>query len=489
MTEPGKTSVAKQKAKTVSKRGKSKERGNSTGTVFKLPNGRYRWQVTLGFDQNHKQLRASGIEADKTKATKAAAKALSDHERGSLTTGGNVTLEDYATRWLEYQKNIAQTTRMGYQREINLVLEHLGRMKLREIRTFHIRDTLVRLADRISESGLGTGRVMSSRSLAHIRTLLRSIFRNAVSDGLISINPTETIKRIKVARTEHPGIALDFDQVAHFRKLGEVLYAAGACRLWFALFTAVSVGLRRGEVMGLRWRDIDFQNNLICVRQNLTSPGGEMVMRPTKTVAGWRDVLMPPSLKAALQRQQLEQHEELIAHRLQPDDDTPVFATLTGKYTHPDNLNNALNNILLWSHPDTKLKQKRKKKQLEMPKDEISTIPVQTTCQTVKVSKLTSLERRMKAIPRQYRVGLEAIIRGEKPLPTISPHDLRHTAGTLMLRRKVPIEVVSKTLGHADISITYRIYRHVLDSERREHVVDLFETFVPAHPAKNLPVN
>ena len=71
MTKLSTASISRQKSKNVSKRGKSKERGNSTGTVFKLPNGRYRWQVTLGFDQHHKQIRASGVEADKTKASKA----------------------------------------------------------------------------------------------------------------------------------------------------------------------------------------------------------------------------------------------------------------------------------------------------------------------------------------------------------------------------------------------------------------------------------
>lgn len=58
-----------------------------------------------------------------------------------------------------------------------------------------------------------------------------------------------------------------------------------------------------------------------------------------------------------------------------------------------------------------------------------------------------------------------------------------------MLRRKVPIEVVSKTLGHADISLTYRVYRHVLESERREHVVDLFEMALPTRAEQSLPAN
>lgn len=68
-----------------------------------------------------------------------------------------------------------------------------------------------------------------------------------------------------------------------------------------------------------------------------------------------------------------------------------------------------------------------------------------------------------------------------KKLPDISPHDLRHTYATLALRRGVPVEVVSKILGHARVSITLDVYRHVLDNERRATVVDLFDA-VPAAP-------
>ena len=49
-----------------------------------------------------------------------------------------------------------------------------------------------------------------------------------------------------------------------------------------------------------------------------------------------------------------------------------------------------------------------------------------------------------------------------------------------MLRRKVPVEVISKTLGHANIALTYRVYGHVLESEKRERVFDLFEEPVPS---------
>jgi integrase len=91
----------------------------------------------------------------------------------------------------------------------------------------------------------------------------------------------------------------------------------------------------------------------------------------------------------------------------------------------------------------------------------------------------TELDKR--GIARGHRVfkadtryGVETLIRDGTPLPHTTPHDLRHTAGTLMLRKGVPVEVVFKMLGHADIAITYRVYRHVLESEKRQFVIDLF---------------
>ena len=77
---------------------------------------------------------------------------------------------------------------------------------------------------------------------------------------------------------------------------------------------------------------------------------------------------------------------------------------------------------------------------------------------------------------------------GEK-LPEISPHDLRHTYATLALRSKVPVAVVSKTLGHSRISITLDIYRHVLPSEMRENVFDMFAVPVPGREVPEIVVN
>ena len=79
-------------------------------------------------------------------------------------------------------------------------------------------------------------------------------------------------------------------------------------------------------------------------------------------------------------------------------------------------------------------------------------------------------------VPREKWAGLMAAVLAGEKLPGISPHDLRHTFATLALRRGVPVEVVSKVLGHGRAAITLTVYRHVIDNERRATVVNLFPT-------------
>lgn len=133
-----------------------------------------------------------------------------------------------------------------------------------------------------------------------------------------------------------------------------------------------------------------------------------------------------------------------------------VFATTLGDWTYPDNLVRAVRPLVHWSNPAL------------------------LNCQEGKGSV-------WQGIAREKRAALMAVLQTGEKLPSISPHDLRHTFATLALRRGVPVEVVSKVLGHARVSITLDVYRHVMDNERRELVVDLFDT-PPTAPAFALPM-
>jgi integrase len=113
-----------------------------------------------------------------------------------------------------------------------------------------------------------------------------------------------------------------------------------------------------------------------------------------------------------------------------------VFATEVGSWTRPEILNRALAALVRWSDP-------------------------------------AQWEKRWRAAnwaAHDHLESLGAIVRSGERLPNVTLHDLRHTYATLALRRGTPLEIVSRTLRHARISITMDIYRHVLERKRRRWI-------------------
>lgn len=450
------------------KRGKAKERGNGDGALWELSDGRWRWQLTVSVI-NGKQRRVSGTEENKTLAKRALKKAQADRDRGLLATPDRVTVAEFAATWLKRQEGLSTRSVSNYTNELSYALETIGAMKVRDVRAPHLKALMGMLSERVmgrrDDDGNPVkpdGPTMAPRTLTKVLTRLRALFREAVSDQIIYVNPCDGVKKPKMQTADAVGVVLDFDQAARFHELGSALHAAGACRLWPALFTAVSVGLRRSEVMGLRWEDVDLERGILRVRHtSVSQDSGFDLSERTKTGNSRRDVQIPPSLKAMLEahraHQNLERQEAGSAWR----NSGAVFATELGWWVSPDNLNRALENLIGWSDWE------RLRKVYEPD-------PSKSRPRTARKGAVTNLERRMRSVPRDNRARLEAIIKDGIVLPDISPHDLRHTYATIALRKGVPVAVVSRTLGHSRISITLDVYRHVLESELKEHVIDLF---------------
>jgi integrase len=450
------------------KRGKAKARGNGQGSIAQLPSGSWHWEIRLNGQ------RYGGTTANKTAAANELSRVKTDFARGVLASADKTTFEDYAKKWLERHKHISANTRRMYLHDLGYTFKIIGEMKVKDIRPTHLKAMLETLSNQIMKAGKGKGKTMSTRTLGMVRARVRSIFGEAVQDQIIYVNPADAVRRIKSGKhtEDFEGTALDFDQAARFHELGEALYLSGSCVLWCALFLAAALGLRRGEVMGLRWKDIDFENNVLSVRQNLTANPEPTITTP-KTKNSIRDIPMPSSVRAMLKAHQEKQEQNRAKAGNAWENTGAVFATELGAYTHPDNLSRALNGVLDWSTSEP-LERKTRENKVTGEKPTI---------------KLVTLEQRMKAIPREHRAKLEAIIYAGKPLPKISPHDLRHTAATLMLRRGMPVEVVSKILGHARVSITMDTYRHVLESEKKAVMVDLFEQPFPVRNVAIIPLN
>jgi integrase len=451
--------------------GKSKKRGNGRGTVRQLPSGKWRWEIQLG------DLRHSGVELSKALAETQISRIVTDHRRGVLAVPDKSTVRAYALAWLERQQDIRDSTRADYSYNLRYAFEVIGDMKITDVRPSHVKDCLNKLATRVMQSGSGKGKTMSRRTLMMVRSKLRSVFDEAVSDQIIYANPVTSVKPPKINHDEDvKGIAMTNEQTARFREIGQALYEMGFLKLWPALCVALNVGCRRGEVMALRWSDVDFETNTLKVRQNLTEVLGQPKLGKPKTKRSIRDIPIPGGLQIVLAAHKKDQMAEFAACGNRWSATGPVFATLFGLYTAPSNLVRACKNLLEWSHAGSVQRRRYSGKLDSNGKKIVNVVEI-------------SLEARLKGIPHPHRAQLTAIANGGDPLPDLRVHDLRHTFATLALRSGAKVEKVSKILGHSSTSITQDIYQHTSYEDLKEDVFDMFATPVPPREVPAITLN
>jgi integrase len=210
-------------------------------------------------------------------------------------------------------------------------------------------------------------------------------------DGLIPRNVTDAVK---APRPEHKEIKPLLSEQAR-----ALLEAAQRDRLEALYVLAVTTGMRQGELLGLRWEDVDFEAETLQVRRTLfTRAGRGFSFSPPKTSKGRRSIKLPEVAKRSLKKHRKAQLEEKMKLAGLWEDNGLVFATRFGT-------------------------------------------PV----------------RRQELITRSFKPLLK-----KAGLPNIRFHDLRHTCATLLLGKGVHAKFVQELLGHATISITLDTYSHIL---------------------------
>jgi integrase len=237
---------------------------------------------------------------------------------------------------------------------------------------------------------LNTG--LAPRTVQYIHTTFHKALKDAVADGLVQRNVTEGIKAPRPRKQEVN--ALSADQTRAF------LHAARGDRFEALFVVAVHCGLREGELLGLRWADVDLYAGTLAVRRTLSETKTGYIFEAPKNSKG-RNVGLTSSAKDALRCHRAAQNQErLQAGSLWHDQDL-VFPSYKGTAMNAKNLTSRYFKPLL------------------------------------------------------AKIGLPHSVR---------LHDLRHTCATLLLSRGVHPKFVQELLGHATISITLDTYSHVLPS-------------------------
>ena len=374
------------------------KRGNGEGSIYPYKNkaGKvigYRGSYWIHTAEGPKRRYISGKKRENVRDK--LAKALSQRADGLVFDAGTMTIGEYLDRWLaDVRDTVRKSTHEGYEYAIEPHIKPaLGRIKLKDLNPAQIR-WLYR--DRL-DSGLAPAMVHKQHVVLH------KALKAAVADGLIPRNAAAGLKLPRITREEIAPLTEE-----ESRRLLETVRGA---RLEALYVLALSTGMRLGELLALKWEDVDLEGGRLRVRRTLTHAGKAFVLGEPKTKNSRRTIRLTKGANAALKAHLSRQLEEMerMGSLYQPGG--LIFATEGGTIVNPSNLRN----------------------------------------------------RSFK--PLLKRAGL----------PPIRFHDLRHTCATLLLSKSVNPKVVSEMLGHASISITLDIYSHLLPDMQEKAVEALEE--------------
>ena len=403
------------------------KRANGEGTLSRRKDkaGKtvgWRAAVTVGINEDGTQDRRWVSGKTQAEVQEKLRAFQADMHTGMVADTDGLTVAEFMSKWADHKKRdgVKSNTVQSYRDTVRLyITPHLGRLKLEKLRPLDVEQLLLKL-DKAGKSAAVS---------AYTLSVLKMGLRQAVRWQMLPRNVAEAVRPPKV---ERPDMQIwTPEQVATF------LDATQAHRLHTAFFLALLTGMRRGEILGLKWEDVDFERSRLNVKNNLVDVQGEAIEgkmhrgKPTitsrtptlgtpKTKASRRTIVLSAGTVFKLREHQGQQNLERRAAAEAWQEQGYVFASELGGPTNPDLL--------------SKLHKK--------------------------LSKLAGV-------------------------PCIRFHDLRDTAASLMIRRGISPKVVSDRLGHTDPAFTLRVYTHLYDEQREEAAFDLADLFPVAGSGLN----
>lgn len=223
-------------------------------------------------------------------------------------------------QWIAlYLPNIEETTRIGYQSKIKCYIKPaLGKILLESLRANHVQ----KMVNDMLADGL------SPKNIRDTFNNVNAAMKQAVKLRMIPYNPCEGVVLPKLKRYKA--------QVYDVREITDLLTIAKGTSMYIPILLCVTVGLRRGELLALRWEHIDFEKELICIRENMVRGEKGYVIKAPKTEAGIRDVHVGKEVIQELRHARAEYCRDLIAYGVGFHDDGFIVRQENGKPLTPD---------------------------------------------------------------------------------------------------------------------------------------------------------
>ncbi len=251
---------------------------------------------------------------------------------------GRVTVDEYFRGWLDgwAPTHVRPTTFESYKMIIEKhVLPVLGRLRLDKLQPEHLEKLY---ADKLKQGGLRrAGSGLSPRTVQYMHARIKQVLDRAVGRGLISRNVAELVD--PPLQEEKEMKTLTATEVQTF-------LAAMRTDHYYALWRlALGTGMRRGELLGLRWSDVDFERKSLTIRQQIVPVEGRPTIQEPKTAKSKRTIPLSDDMIGALREHRLKQTEERLLAEQYGNLDL-VFAGRTGQPISPRGMERRLHHRL-----------------------------------------------------------------------------------------------------------------------------------------------
>jgi integrase len=357
-----------------------------SGHIIRRGKNSWRLKFDIGADPltGQRRIRYHTFRGSRREAEIKLALLVAENARGEYVDTSKITIAEFIERWLRdwAQSHVSAKTFERYAELLrNHIAVHVGSVRLQKLRPIHINELYSNLL-----------RAVAPRTVGHVHRVLHRALGHAQRWGLVQQNVAALVSPPRVATAEIELLTPAQAQTMLRELQGRSIYPI--------LVTALATGMRRGELLALRWRDVDLDGAVLRVEQSLEQTKAGLRFKSPKTRHGRRSISLPPSAVTVLREHRKAQQElRLKLGQGKAPADALVFATWRGDARSPNGLT------------------------------------------------------------KEWSVAIRAA-----KLPAVTLHSLRHTHASHLIAEGHDVLTISRRLGHGSPTITLGVYGHLFPS-------------------------
>lgn len=309
------------------KRRKKTRNRNGNGSVWQKSDGRWMGFITLGYDRNGNQVKRFRRGKTQHEVTEKLKRVAIEEGATLRAAPERVTVEEWLRRFADKRgEDVRPSTRANYQHYLAKLIPALGHIELGKLSALQVRDFYSELQ----------AASLSPSVRQHIHDFFNASCKEAINYGYLRENPVAIAGRPRGGRQTLPKVWTR-EQVRIFLK------AAQGTRLYAAFYLLITAGMRRGEVLGLFWDDLD--GDTLHIRRSVSVVKGKTIFGLPKTDRGVRPVrLSAEAIEVLRQHRDKQWLEQAVSEDWQ--DKQLMFATSKGTVTLPNNFRRTFKGLI-----------------------------------------------------------------------------------------------------------------------------------------------